>query len=178
MSSRTPGELPHFVTALSAPVRLLPIGWLLTRALRDLARRRPEVFERLGEHRGRRFIIEPTDMRVAFLVVPDGVYARVTVAGGVRDEGDVFVAGPILVLLGLLDGTFDGDALFFNRAITVRGRTEALLALRNAMEDAELRPSDLLGIRGRPAAMADTHVPRALASIRRMAGLGPGGLRP
>ena len=178
MTDRQAGELPRFVTKLSMPARHLPIGWLLTRALRDLGRRRPEVFERLGEHRRRVFVIEPTDLRVAFRVVPDGAAARVTLVDGATAEGDVFVAGPILTLLGLLDGTFDGDALFFSRTIAVRGRTEALLALRNAIEDAELRPSDLLGIGGRPAALADTHVPRALAAVRLMAGLGSGGAQP
>jgi predicted lipid carrier protein YhbT len=71
------------------------------------------------------------------------------------------------MLLGILDGTLDGDALFFHRSISVSGRTEAVVALRNAIEDAELRPSDMLGIGGQLAQIADTGILGALAFARR-----------
>jgi predicted lipid carrier protein YhbT len=40
--------------------------------------------------------------------------------------------------LGLAHGRFDGDALFFSGEIAVEGDIEAILALRNALDDAEL----------------------------------------
>jgi predicted lipid carrier protein YhbT len=147
----------------------LPLGPLLTLSLRSLARRRPAVFERLGDFRNAHYLIDPTDLPFAFVVVPDGQSALVQVVrSGASPQSDVIVRGPILMLLGLLDGTFDGDALFFHRTLSVSGRTEALVALRNAIEDAELRPSDLLDLRGQPGRFADRCILGGLDLARRL----------
>lgn len=177
MVERTAGELPGLLKRLVNPplavqrLGTLPLSLILTRAVRDLARRRPEIFERLGEHRSKSFVITPSDLGLSFRIVPDGADSTVTASAGGCSEGNVEVRGPILALLGLLDGALDGDALFFGRMISVAGRTDALLALRNAIEDAELRPSDLLGVRGGPARMADAAVPRILSTLRHKAGI-------
>jgi predicted lipid carrier protein YhbT len=55
---------------------------------------------------------------------------------------DARIAGPLAALLGLVHGAYDGDALFFSRDLVVEGDTGAALALRNAVDDAEL---DLAG---------------------------------
>ncbi|MBA5775692.1 lipid carrier [Stappia sp. F7233] len=171
------GELPGLLRRLANPPPLvrelgaMPLGAVLTRAVRDLARRRPEIFSRLNEHRTRSFVIAPTDLGLSFRMVPNGVRATVAVSARGQFEGDVHVRGPILALLGLLDGTLDGDALFFDRTIAVSGRTDALLALRNAIEDAELKPSDLLGLSGGLGRVADFRVPKVLSKLRRMAGM-------
>ena len=128
-------RLPAFVRHLSPAFAGLPLGPALTRSLRALARRRPGLFDRLGEFAAERFFIDPVDLGFAFVVVPDG--ARATVRATGKDAGgdcSVVIRGPILTLLALLDGTQDGDALFFNRVISISGRTEAVLALRNAIE--------------------------------------------
>jgi predicted lipid carrier protein YhbT len=171
MDDHTKGNLPGPLRLLARPARLLPLGPMLTHGVRRLARRRPELFERLGSHRTARFLIEPTDLDYGFLMVPDAEAAVVTLTKkGRPPESDVRVRGPLLTLLGLLDGTFDGDALFFNRAISVGGRTDALVALRNAIEDAELTPSVLIGLSGEPARIVDTAVRETLAAARRLAG--------
>jgi predicted lipid carrier protein YhbT len=59
---------------------------------------------------------------------------------------DARIAAPLVVLLGMIDGTYDGDALFFSRDLVIDGDTGAVLALRNAMENAELSPSLVLGL--------------------------------
>jgi predicted lipid carrier protein YhbT len=144
--------------------------------VRDLARRRPALFERLGEHHRSSFFVDPADLTFAFLVIPDGTAAEVRIVGKQSSSSsDVCVRGPLLSLLGLLDGTFDGDALFFNRAISVRGKTDALLALRNAIEDAELKPSDFLGLDGRVGSAADSLILTAVTTARRLAGSPIGG---
>ena len=74
----------------------------------------------------------------------------------------------ILMLLGLLDGTFDGDALFFHRTVSVSGQTEAIVALRNAIEDAELTPADLLNLNGEAARLADRGILGSLNLARRI----------
>jgi hypothetical protein len=43
-----------------------------------------------------------------------------------------------------------------------------VVALRNAIEDAELRPSDMLGIGGKLAQVADTGILGGLAFARRV----------
>ena len=166
-------SLPAFARRLP-PFTGLPLGPLLTLSLRALARRRPGLFERLGEHRGAHYLIDPTDLPFAFAVVPDGTASVVRVTGK-RDDmaSDVTIRGPLLMLLGILDGTLDGDALFFHRTVAVSGRTEAVVALRNAIEDAELRPSDLLGLRGTLARFADAGVLGGLSAVRHFAASAP-----
>lgn len=147
-----------------------PLGPLLTRALRALARRRPEIFERLGAHRRARYRLDTIDMPFAFSIVPDGVSAMVRAVQRDHPEpADVVIRGPILMLLGLLDGTFDGDALFFHRTISISGRTEAVVALRNAIECAELRPADLLGLPGEAGRLADRAILSCLDVLRGIA---------
>ena len=51
---------------------------------------------------------------------------------------DARIAGPIAALVGLVHGAYDGDALFFSRDLVVEGDVEAVLALRNALDDAEI----------------------------------------
>ena len=163
-------RLPASIRRLLPPFSAAPLGPFLTLSLRALARRRPGLFDRLGEHRAARFLIDPTDLSFAFAVVPDGVSATVRVTGkSGTGPCDVTIRGPLLALLGILDGTLDGDALFFHRAIAVSGRTEAVVALRNAIEDAELRPSDLLGLRGLAARLADAGILGGLGAARQFA---------
>ena len=152
-------SLPAFVRRLLPAAGGLPLGPVLTLSLRSFARRRPEIFERLGAYCSARYLIDPTDLPFAFVVTPDGVSASVQITGGSGTENcDVVVRGPIMALHGILDGTFDGDELFFHRTISITGRTEAIVALRNAIEDAELRPSDLLGLKGTVANIANSAI--------------------
>jgi predicted lipid carrier protein YhbT len=51
---------------------------------------------------------------------------------------DARIAGPLAALIGMVQGGYDGDALFFSRHIVIEGDTEAVLALRNALDDAEI----------------------------------------
>jgi predicted lipid carrier protein YhbT len=49
----------------------------------------------------------------------------------------------------LLEGSADGDALFFARKIEISGDTEAILALRNALDDNAINlPRDLSPLAG------------------------------
>ncbi len=108
--------------------------------------------------------------------MPDGAASVVRVTGKSGSfPCDVVIRGPLLMLLGILDGTLDGDALFFHRAIAVSGKTEAVVAMRNAIEDAELRPSDLLGLRGALARLADAGILGGLSAARHFAADVPAG---
>jgi predicted lipid carrier protein YhbT len=127
--------LPSPLAALLARLPLTPVQPLLAMLLGAVVRRHPGIFERLGEHASKRFAIDPTDLPFAFVLHPLPSAPRIravrTTAGV-----DVRIAGPLAALIGLTDGTYDGDALFFARDIAVEGDMEAVLALRNAIDDA------------------------------------------
>lgn len=161
------GELPRLVRALIPAAGAVPLGIGLTIAVRRLARRRPGLFDRLGEFRTARYLVAPSDLDFAFLIVPDGESTTIRTVGPHHPTATVAVRGPLLILIGLMDGTLDGDALFFHRLISIEGRIEALLALRNTLEDAALSPADLLGLRGDAGWLADRAVGAALRLARR-----------
>lgn len=169
MTDHQPGGLPLPLRLLAKPLPLLPIGTVLSLAVQRLAARRPGIFDRIGPYRNCRFRIAPIDLDFDFLLVPDGTRARVdTISRKAKVASDVQIGGPLVDLLGLLDGTLDGDALFFTRTITVSGRTDAVVALRNAIEDAELRPADLLGVSGRFGGLVDRAVLGGIDALRRL----------
>lgn len=123
----------------------------LEMAMRHLIQRalcvRPGFGTRLAEYDGKRFCIDPTDCPFFFLITPHADGADVET---VRDlEGAVYdarIKAPLVVLMGMVDGTYDGDALFFSRDLMIEGDTSAVLALRNALEDAEFDPASVIGL--------------------------------
>ncbi|TGQ31462.1 lipid carrier [Mesorhizobium sp. M00.F.Ca.ET.216.01.1.1] len=175
VTGSTEPTLPAVVRHLFPTIAGLPLGPLLTLSLRSLAGRQPRLFERLGEHRSACYFIDPVDLAFAFTVIPDGERSLVRVVRKSETAtSSVLIRGPLLTLLGLLDGTLDGDALFFSRVISISGRTEAVLALRNTIEDAELRPADLLGLHGHLARLVDRGILGALNVARQMTDRNPG----
>ena len=140
------------------PVAIVPLP--LTEAVANIAYQRilarhPALFERLEEYRTRSFGFVPTDLPVVFVAVPDKRRIEVR-RKPLRDAVDVRVEAPFGALLRLLQGHEDGDALFFARDIRVEGDMEALLALRNSLDDARVDlASDLFGDGSPLAAMAN-----------------------
>lgn len=58
---------------------------------------------------------------------------------------DAGISGPLSAYLAMLHGQEDGDTLFFSGALAISGDTAAVLALRNALDDAEIDLSAELG---------------------------------
>ena len=134
---------------------LAPLEFAVNRSLRGVLRRHPGIVARMGEHAGKRFAVDPIDCPFAFLL--DLGPSRITVVASLSGRDfDARIAGPMLVLIGLIDGTYDGDALFFTRDLVIEGDTAAVLALRNAIEDAELCPSSLFSVPGAVAPYFDS----------------------
>ncbi|MFZ5671004.1 MAG: ubiquinone anaerobic biosynthesis accessory factor UbiT [Pseudomonadota bacterium] len=123
-----------------------PVEAALTGALRRLARRRPEVFDRLGEACGAKFVIAPRELPVAFELIPDREAGGVKVRPRRDAGGAVVVRGRLAVLLQLFHGDRDADAAFFSREISVTGDTAAVMALHNALEAADLDMRDLAAL--------------------------------
>ena len=131
---------------IPAPVRLglwpVPtpvIELALKELVRSIARRHPSMFERLGTHSGKRFVLQPTDLPFLISLTLDPIDPAVSVAryrSGLH--ADACISGPFAALIGLAHGRFDGDALFFSGNLTIEGDVEAILAFRNALDDAEI----------------------------------------
>ncbi len=52
-----------------------------------------------------------------------------------RPAHDARIASTFFQLLRMIDGKEDGDAMFFSRDLIVSGDTEAIVSLRNAIDD-------------------------------------------
>ncbi|MDF1854661.1 SCP2 sterol-binding domain-containing protein [Pseudooceanicola sp.] len=118
-------------------VPVTPLSMALAGFARHLAQRHPGMFRRLGRYDQTRFVLDPTDLPISILLEPRGGKPRLYLSRR-KLRGDARIAGPLAGLLGMVHGTYDGDALFFSRDLLIEGDTAAVLALRNAIDDAEL----------------------------------------
>ena len=132
--------IPHCPAPLAAALRIMPLAPLslsLTVFSRKIARNNPGLFQRLGEYDRTDFVLDPTDLPVVLCLNPNAGLPKVRLTRQ-QAQGAARISGPLAALLGLVHGAFDGDALFFSRDLVVEGDTSAALALRNAIDDAEL----------------------------------------
>lgn len=119
-------------------VPLVVLQPLLDHVARHVGRSQPRVFARLGPHTATRFLIDPTDLPFVLILKPEPAAPKLTAHR--RSEvpaSDACIRGSFLSLLSLLDATFDSDALFFSRDLRVTGDIEAVVRLRNALDDLE-----------------------------------------
>lgn len=157
--------------AVSRPIDHMPLP-LLQQGTRlvfnQMLRQHPNLFDRLGAHASKSFRFTPTDLDLSFLVVP--AQRRITVSRkSAHLTADASVGGPLLTLLALLEGRIDGDAMFFARSLSIAGDMEAMLALRNALDDSGFDlPRDLGDAAGPFAPL----VTRLAEMVRRRALLG------
>ena len=129
-----------------------------TLAMAALLRSHRSVFERLEGLANRDFLIDPVDLPFRFHLSAALPSPRLYVIGE-DEEPEAPVAatirGPLPALIDLLEGRIDGDALFFSRALAVEGDMAAVVALRNAVDGADISlTEDLLrplGPLGAPA---------------------------
>jgi predicted lipid carrier protein YhbT len=123
----------------------------------------PRLFDRLGDYRYSCFGFAPTDLAFEFVIRPAGGGIR-TFRRGRAPEADARISGPLLLMLALAEGRVDGDAVFFARKLIVTGNMEAVLALRNALDDSGI---DLVKLAGDMSGPIRRPVMGALSSIRR-----------
>lgn len=169
----TPRTVPApFSPVLIAGLALRPLPAAALQPAVDLGfgllrRRHPKLFARLGAQAGTRFLIEPVDLPLRFLLITDPAAPALRVLGaGVAAEAAAIIRGPLAVLIDLLEGRLDGDALFFARELVIEGDTEAVVALRNAVDGAGIDlVADLLAPLGPLAAPAA----RLVRAARRVA---------
>lgn len=141
------GSLPPLAGRLAGLLPLMPMEMAIRHLINRGLAARPSFQTRLAEYAGRRFALDPVDCPFTFFITAAGGTAGVEI---LRDADavpfDARIRAPLIVLMGMIDGTYDGDALFFSRDLSIEGDTEAVLALRNAMEDAEFTPGEVIGV--------------------------------
>ena len=118
------------------PLPLLPLQLVLSGFAQRIFKRNPQIFDRLGEHAGVRFGIKPTDLPFAFVVEAKSPF--LTVVRELPQDVGARISSSLVNLLALAEGRVDGDALMFSRELVIEGDVEAVLALRNAIDDAQL----------------------------------------
>jgi predicted lipid carrier protein YhbT len=165
-----PAPLSVAADALSQ-MPLAALQRALAAALALVARNHPRLFERLEGYWDARFLIDPVDLPVVFLLCPHPARPRLTAAwSGDGIDATATIRGRMLRLIDLLEGGLDGDALFFSRDIEIEGDTGAVLALRNAVESAEIvlfkEIADAFGPFGAPVRLVAERGPDALAAAR------------
>lgn len=161
----TGGGLGRFLP----PPPLFLLQPILTRVVHRVARLHPNLFDRLGPHRTARFVIDAGGLPFVLLLVPDPDNLTFRAIPRSREpQSDARIAGAFFDLLGLVDGDSDGDALFFSRDLDITGNTEAVVCLRNALDDVEGSiAEDAAGLFGAPG--------RAILAALRRAGDRRGG---
>jgi predicted lipid carrier protein YhbT len=128
-------EWPRFVLA---PVPLPLVQPLLARIARHVAVKQPSLFARLAGQTHKAFVIDPVNMPFAMILRPDPEKPVLrAVRRPVPSGCDARIRGSFLKLLDMIDGRLDGDALFFSRDLTITGDTQAIVSLRNALDDQE-----------------------------------------
>lgn len=126
---------PSWAPLASAPLRLV-LQPLLSRIVRRIATRHADIFERLGNYQKADFLIIIKELPFALHLRPDPAAPLLqAVSRGQPPSYDARIEGPFFLLLQLVDGVSDGDAAFFSRNLTIAGNTEAVVTLRNALDD-------------------------------------------
>ncbi|MDP2739906.1 MAG: SCP2 sterol-binding domain-containing protein [Pseudorhodobacter sp.] len=126
------------ITRFLPPMPLFLLQPILKRIVTRVARENPSLFNRLGSHRTARFVIDPIGLPFGLLLVPNPEALTFRAFHRAHEPAsDARIGGKFLDLMGLLDGGADGDALFFSRDLDVSGNTEAVVCLRNALDDVE-----------------------------------------
>lgn len=126
--------LPPAVPAILKPIPVPMVQLVAQSAFARVLARHPRIYDRLGQYADRTYCFAPTDLPFEFAVCPRSGKVR-TGRPGRLWRTDVRIAGPLVLLLALAEGRVDGDAEFFGRQLSIDGDMEAVLALRNALEN-------------------------------------------
>ncbi|MFO1175166.1 MAG: SCP2 sterol-binding domain-containing protein [Paracoccaceae bacterium] len=108
---------------------------VLSRLMAATLARHPDILRRMGPEAGKRILIDTTDLPALILIEPGA--GRVTLHRRPPPH-DAAIRGKLAAFLSMLHGLEDGDALFFSGALEISGDTAAVVALRNALDDAEI----------------------------------------
>ena len=146
----SPFKVAAFLSRPLSVLPLAPLQPLLAAALTVMRRQHPAVFDRLDELGDPLFVIDPIDLPFLFAMRPVGARPSLLACREIDEyQPTATIRGPLPMLIDLLEGRLDGDALFFSRELSVEGDTEAILVLRNSVDSDEINLfEDVLSILG------------------------------
>lgn len=120
---------------LFRPIPVFALQVFLSRCIQTVAKNNPRIFARLGTHAQKCFLIMPTDMPFVLFLRANPQKPELLVRRTASEAWDAKISGRFMNLLKLVEARMDGDALFFSRELVIEGDTEAVVALRNALDD-------------------------------------------
>ena len=155
-ADRPRGDASH------AAVRSGARGW---RSSSGNGARPPETFSKSGPPMPH-LHVDPADLPLRFELKYGGDEALRPCPGKVgQGAADAYIKGNLDILLNLLEGRIDGDALFFTRGLVITGDTAAIVGLHNTLDREEIDLfSDITGMFGpfsKPVGRALTALGRA-----------------
>ncbi|MBK1637895.1 hypothetical protein CKO24_02355 [Rhodothalassium salexigens DSM 2132] len=159
---------------LARPLPRRPLERLLQGLADRLVERHPEMLDRVADAGSARLYLRASDLPWHALIAIESDRAEVWLldeAPG-ESEWDAAIEGPLARLLATAGGTDDGDALFFSREIRVTGNSDLAVALRNALDGAEIDFVDELSGMFGPASGLATRGIGALVDAYRAAETG------
>lgn len=107
--------------------------------VRHLLASRPASAGRLAAIGDAVLAVDPVDLPGVLLIETRAGRLRARLAPALPARGvDAVVRAPVRLLVDLVEGRVDGDAAFFGRELRVEGRSDIVVAFRNALEDAEI----------------------------------------
>lgn len=108
----------------------------LRKIVQHISCARPDIFNRIGPHTNKVFLIDPINIPFVFILTPQRENPNLKILSRNKiPEHDARISATFLTLFKMIDGQLDGDALFFTRDLTIEGDTEAVVCLRNALDD-------------------------------------------
>jgi O2-independent ubiquinone biosynthesis accessory factor UbiT len=139
-SNMTPPLTPVlFAGMVLTPVPPAVLQPALNAAMAITRRKHPDIFERMEGYGDPVFLVDPIDLPYVFILTPDQQSPKLVIAREHSTEDvDAVIRGPLLALIDMLEGRIDGDAMFFSRDLVIEGDTEVVVALRNAVDGAEI----------------------------------------
>ncbi len=165
--------MPGAVRFALRPVPLSAVRFAAARIVDGVVRRHPALLSRIGPYAATRFLIDPSDLPFLFQLKLGPGRPRIDVRSrGTSVEWDARITGPLAALIGMLHGAVDGDALFFSRDLQIEGDTEAIVALRNAVDDAEIDlVKEAAAILGPFGSLAERSARIILPALERLTGV-------
>ncbi len=160
-------KVPSFVSISMQILPLWPISMALSQLARDLLRTHPQILNRIDKYQNQKFMLDITDLPFALLLDPAQARLR-AFRRSAAPEADARISGTLAAFLAMLHGVEDGDSLYFSGVLQIEGDTSAVLALRNALDDAELDLSEEIA---RALPLLAPPLRLALAPLERLTGL-------
>ena len=100
--------------------------------LHGMERAHPKLFRNLAQLKPSIVYVEPTDLPHRFELKYGGDDGPCSGEG--QGAADAYITGNLDILMSLLEGRIDGDALFFTRGLVITGDTAAIVGLRNTLD--------------------------------------------